>query len=437
MSDKPDPMFKVGVDDGHDTSGILDSNRESLNRSQVAFSCYFGLFAFVVYSVFSLHYSQLRWGDFSLFHTSDYAYFNYLADAFNHLQLHLRLIPERIHDLVVVDGRLYLYWPPFPAVPLMPLVAMFGVGFSDIFFTLVIGGLNVALTGVFFSRLQELQIINLSAFQHRSLLACFAFGTVHLTMGPLGRVWFTSQLLGFLFVLAAHLAAVTLRGRQAFVLAGCAVAAAIMTRNHLFLACLWPAYYLLKSHGNLSPGWRVRSAAAGLAPVVTALMVLAAYNWARFGETNELGLTFHRMAGAFSTEFQVYGAFSAHYLPINLKYQYLVYPFPLSAESLMGGSLFLLTPLFFAAFFAFRSGWGLSKLALVLSILLTSIPILLLMGTGWVQFGPRYTLDFTLPLLMLTAMGIEKWPRSVIAILVMISVVQYALGTLFLSSVLA
>jgi hypothetical protein len=38
---------------------------------------------------------------------------------------------------------------------------------------------------------------------------------------------------------------------------------------------------------------------------------------------------------------------------------------------------------------------------------------------------------------MLTAMGMEKWPRSMIAILVMISIVHYALGTLFLSRFLA
>jgi len=126
-----------------------------------------------------------------------------------------------------------------------------------------------------------------------------------------------------------------------------------------------------------------------------------------------------------------------HYLPLNFHYQYLFYPFPMSAESAMGGSLFLLTPLFFGALFAFRHRVDLSRLVLAVSILLTATPILLLMGTGWVQFGPRYTLDFTVPLLMLTAFGIRGWPRWVVGLLVLVSVVHYVLGTLFLSGILA
>ncbi len=122
---------------------------------------------------------------------------------------------------------------------------------------------------------------------------------------------------------------------------------------------------------------------------------------------------------------------------LNFYYQYLFYPFPLSVKSAMGGSLFLLTPLFFGALIAFRNRLDLSKLMLAFSILLTATPILLLMGTGWVQFGPRYTLDFTVPLLILTALGIGRWPRWIVALLVIVSIAHYALGTLFLSGILS
>src|ERR1051325_6712994 len=42
-------------------------------------------------------------------------YYNYLADAFLHGQLHLRLLPPVLNDLVEYGGQFYLYWPPLPA----------------------------------------------------------------------------------------------------------------------------------------------------------------------------------------------------------------------------------------------------------------------------------------------------------------------------------
>ncbi len=406
-----------------------------LNR--LAFPAGIALLAFVVYAGLSAYYSHLHWGGISPIHPSDHAYFNYLADAFLHGQLSLRVIPENTHDLVMFHDRFYLYWPPGPALVVTPFVALFGVHFSDIVFTLVIGAINVFLTAVFFQRLRELRVIELTDFHLSWLVVCFAFGTVHLTLAPMGRVWFTAQLLGYLFVLCAYLAALSVRGCWAFVVAGLALSAAVATRNHLVFLGLWPAFYLLEKHWHRGRRWLVGSVAIGLTPLLVTLALLATYNLARFGSVTEMGLDLHQMAGAFTADYVRFGAFHLHYLPLNLYYQYLYYPFPLSAESAMGGSLFLLTPLFFGAIFAFRNRLDRTKLVLAASILLTATPILLLMGTGWVQFGPRYTLDFFLPLFMLTAIGIRSWPRYLVAVLAFVSVVHYFLGSLFLIRILA
>jgi hypothetical protein len=92
----------------------------------------------------------------------------------------------------------------------------------------------------------------------------------------------------------------------------------------------------------------------------------------------------------------------------------------------MGGSLFLLSPLFLAAF------WGIIKdkdrynvWGLVLSILFTNLLIITLMGTGWLQFGPRYTLDFTLALLLLTLMGIKYIRLRATGLLLSVSLAHY------------
>jgi len=54
------------------------------------------------------------------------------------------------------------------------------------------------------------------------------------------------------------------------------------------------------------------------------------------------------------------------------------------------------------------------------------------LGTGWPEFGPRYTLDFTVPLLLLAAMGVRRWPTWLLALLTGISIVSYIIGTLTL-----
>jgi hypothetical protein len=95
----------------------------------------------------------------------------------------------------------------------------------------------------------------------------------------------------------------------------------------------------------------------------------------------------------------------------------------------MGSSLFLLSPVFFYAFGAMRRGYRNPQIRmLAASVLATSIPILLLMGTGWVQYGPRYTLDFTLPLLLLTAYGVQDASPKLLFWLVVISVLHYIPG---------
>lgn len=395
-----------------------------------------GLLAFAIYALLAAHFSFLQWGDHSIFHSSENAYFNFLADAFLHGQLHLRVMPETTHDLVHFNERAYLYWPPFPALLLVPFIALFGLGFSDIFLTLVLAAVNVSLTYLLLYKLRSRHIINPSDFHLWMLVVSFAFGTVHLCLAPLGRVWFTAQIIGYLCIVITYLAAVALDDRWAFVAAGFGMAAAVMTRNHLILLGLWPAWYLIHTYRNRGKRWMATSIACGLTPIVMALALLALYNSTRFGSITEMGLDLHQMAGAFSSEYELYGAFHLHYLPVNLYYQYVFYPFPLSEESAMGGSLFLLTPVFFGALFAFRNRIDLCKLMLAVSIFLTATPILLLMGTGWVQFGPRYTLDFTVPLLMLTALGIKSWPRLIVGLLVLVSIGHYVLGTLFLGGIL-
>ena len=364
---------------------------------------------------------------------SPHAYHNYLADAFLHGQLSLRLLPPSLHDLSLFDGRYYLYWSPMPAILLLPFVAVFGVSFSDILFTLGVGALNVALVARLLREACSRRVLDLSEAQRGWLVLFFVAGTVHVTLAPLGRVWFTSQLVGFMCVALAYLAALRLRGGAAFALTGLALAGALLARNHLALTGLWPACYLLREHRDA--GWRRLSAYSliGAVPVVFAVGLLGAYNWLRFGNVLDNGLAYQQMASVFVDDYRRYGFFSLHFLPTNLFYHYVAYSFSNRPETFQGSSLFLLSPVFFGAFWGLAAGrprW--SAAALAGTIFLTAIPSLLLNGTGWVQFGPRYTLDFTVPLLLLTAIGVRRWPVPWLAVLTAIGVVHYFVGAIWL-----
>ena len=50
------------------------------------------------------------------------------------------------------------------------------------------------------------------------------------------------------------------------------------------------------------------------------------------------------------------------------------------------------------------------------------------MGTGWIQYGPRYTLDITVPLLVLSVLGMQKWKNWLVTLLATISILTYLLG---------
>jgi hypothetical protein len=383
------------------------------------------LLALAVYAVFARVHGDIGG-------TSPYPYYNYLADALLHDQLSLRLLPPVTHDLSVFQGRYYMYWPPMPAILLLPFVALFGVQFSDILFTIALGALNVGLVALLLRYAARYRVVRLSRVQRALLVLFFAFGTVHLTLAPHGRIWFTGQLVGFMFVALAYLAAIGLRGWPAFTLTGVALACALLTRNHLVLAGLWPACYLLYRHR--SAGWPrlLGYLLAAAAPVALGVALYGAYNWMRFGSAFDNGLAYHRMDQIFVENYRRYGPFSLHYLPANLFYQYLAYPFPIRAATWQGGSLFLLSPVFLAACWGLNAGrarW--SGWVLLATILLVNVPILLLMGTGWVQFGPRYTLDFTVPLLLLTALGLRRWPAWLLALLAAVSIASYLVGTLY------
>jgi len=270
-------------------------------------------------------------------HSTAFAYFDFLADAFLHGQLNLRLAPPGDVDLVHHAGNTYLYWPPFPAIVVTPFVALFGVQISDVLYTAVFAALTIALLAKLLVVLDRTSIAPLTVERRAILVATVAFGSVILILAPVGRVWFTAQIIGWGCVLLATLAALTLRGKSAYFWTGLALACAMATRNALIFNGVWLAFYLVQ-RDHQQPMRRLSlSVLAGIAPVAVTVVVLGWYNAARFGSPLEMGLAWHAFDPIFAADFARYGVFNIHYLPTNLYYQFIAYPI-VSSQVFYGGA---------------------------------------------------------------------------------------------------
>jgi hypothetical protein len=365
---------------------------------------------------------------------TDRAYFNYLADAFLHGQLHLRLIPPTTNDLSLYNGQYYLYWGPLPALIAMPVVAALGVHASDALQSIMFGAFDVGLFAFLLRQLNRRKFIETSPLQRALIVIFFALGSSFTPLPAVGKVWYLALIEMLFFALLAFIAIFSLENGAAFFAAGCAVCGVLMTRMSAVFIAIFLAWYLLRRHRHVSSRSLLTYCLLGLLPVLITLGILMEYNQLRFGNLFETGVSYQLMDPTFLPDYQQYGLFNLHYFPVNFYYTYIYYPmlslFTGGWIATWGGSIFLLGPLFFASLTAvYAERRNLDMWFLLLSFLVGNIPILLLMGPNF-QFGSRYSLDFMLPLLLLTALGMKRWRTGFVMILVGISVIHYLAGAL-------
>lgn len=364
---------------------------------------------------------------------SQYPYFNFLADAFLHNQLYLRLIPETTLDLSFFNGRYYLYWGPAPALLALPLVFLFGPQVSDVLQSILYGAFNVGLFSVFLRLLSEKEILQLTRAQRVLLTIFFSLGTPFTPLPAVGTVWFLLQLVSLMFVLLGFIAGYSLHGRKAFFWSGMAAAALLLSRPTAAPSFIFLAWNLLHRFWKIERKVLMGYCVAGLSPVAAGVGLILIYNYFRFGNPFENGLSYHLMGPAFQVLSAKHGQFSLQYVPTNLFYNYFFYPIDFADLTIhpYGGSLFLLSPLFFASFFTlWLERRDVNTWVLLLSILIGNIPMLLLMGPGVTHYGSRYAIDFFIPLFLLTAKGIKNIPFAMNCLLLLISIFHFLIGSI-------
>jgi hypothetical protein len=347
----------------------------------------------------------------TLWRSSHWAQYIYLADAFLHGQLHLFRVPDDAGDMAQVGQKLYVVFGPLPALVLMPLVSLLGRDTPDVLVLAL-----TALVGVWvFLRL----LVALEVPGGRVRLACatltLALGTAMHYGAAMGNVWLHAQITATTLQICALLAAAG--GRP--LATGVLLALTVLTRPTTTLAAPFAAW-LLASRGERVPGapsMSVRSWLALSLPVVGGTAIHAVYNQARFGSPTDAGYHYILMGPEFEALVKRYGRFSLHFLMGNLAGWLWRTPYWNGSAIVPdphGMSLLITTPWLLFALWP-RKVSRLEWLALA-NFAVICAPSLLYYNDGWVQFGQRFALDSIALALLAATYGAARAPLALVLV---------------------
>lgn len=341
-------------------------------------------------------------------------------------------------------------FPPFPALVMLPSVAVFGYDTHDVVITLLFGALSALLFWLWLERLAGERMIFHDRRDRLWLVALFAFGTVSWYCAIRGAVWFTALTMGVTLHLAALLAAE--RARRP-ILAGILVGLGVATRTPLLfgavflpLEALFPNGRWLGGDGAAGARRAARAIALYTAPLIAIGLLLAWFNWIRWENPTEFG-HFYLLEGTRAPT-REHGLFNFHFLNHNLSAAVtnlpkLVGHAPYVQITRHGLGLLASTPALFALFgapprhpdapalagdpMADRRRALMRNLAITAACIAT--PALFYQNDGWQQFGYRFALDFLPALLGVFALRVGRLSRGT-KVLIGIAIVIQLFGAI-------
>lgn len=333
-------------------------------------------------------------------------------------------------DCVTFNDKVYVIFPPVPAVVAMPFVAMFGTGFhafASIGFACFIATLT--LWWRIFERLGvEPETIVW-------LLLALAFGSpLYYVSIRADRVWFFAQSINFLLLTLALFE--VLRGGR-LLLAGIYVGLAFLSRQMTILLAPFLFVLALREDEKLisfRAPYIKRAFSFGL-PILAAVAVYLIYNQMRFGDPMETGYRYIAKPALdhwslINERLVNHGLFSKDYLLFNSLYLFVQGfhlefggPSMLAPVGLdqMGTSLLAASPfVLLVAFMPFNRRTIVGGLCAILILGVT----LFYHGNGYSQYNvQRFVLDWAPVLFFLLALSVQKNMRPAFAVLT-----TYAIG---------
>ena len=344
------------------------------------------------------------------------------ADRFYPLTGKSTTIPSG--DIVSRGALRYVSFPPFPALLMLPFVAIWKLAFNDVLFTALWAAMNPVLLFYLLRDLAARGLTRRTPVDDLWLTAMFGVGSVYYFCSVVGQVWYTAHVvtvsasIGFAW---ASLGAE--RPLRAGLFTGLALAsrpsALFMSVFFLFEAVVatgaWrPATAAEGPSGRTLAWWKrlepnralVVRLARFAAPLAAIQLILYAHNWVRFGQPFEFG---HRYLNIqWQDRIQHFGLFNYHFLSRNLAAALVLLPrilthFPFVKISQHGMSLLVTTPAL--AYTVAPAEPSRLRAPLWATVLITSLPTFLYNNSGYVQLGYRFSLDYMVFLMMILAVG--------------------------------
>jgi hypothetical protein len=314
------------------------------------------------------------------------------------------------NDFAQYQGRWYVTFPAFPALLLLPLVALAGSAEAvrDAQFFVWLAPLAPLILFMALEKLRALGLSARSTWQNLLLSLSFALGSVYFFTAVQGTVWFAAH------VVAAGLGAAFLYWSIGVSsptyawLAGFALGLGFWTRPQLLFAAplftyeVWRCARVATSEPELAArrwawlrgvDWRrfARLHVAFALPLVLLLMLAAWHNWLRFDAPFDFG--YRHLRVAWQGRIEEWGLWHYHYLAKNLGVVLTSMPWVKPFQiNLHGLALWLTTPAYL--WLVWPKPERKLFCALLLAALGVALPGLLYQNTGWVQFGYRFSNDY-------------------------------------------
>ncbi len=343
-----------------------------------------------------------------------YDYFTRLADAFLNHRLYLLENPSWLSELISINGKYYVVFPPMPALLLMPFVAIFTTGFSQTIFSIFLGSLNPV---ILYSLLKRIKITSITAFV---TTVFFAFGTNYWFLTIVGSSWYLAHVVALFFIL---LAIRETFGKQRLFLIGLLLGASFWSRSTMILTFPFFILFLKNKFFPINKKSVLNFFYFGFG-IGIFIFLDTLYNFLRFSTINPLS-PYQLIPEAQKTEAMKRGLLSLSNIPKQIRAMFFMLPqfrdtWPYFIPSLYSLAIWFTSP---AIILSLRAKKSLLMLSCWATVAITLFVLTLWAEPGFSEFGYRFAQDFMPFLLILVALGMGQKPKLIAYLLVFLSIV--------------